>query len=105
MAAIGLGALANLSGSANTMIVARQRYVSALSQTATLIKTQIRNRLDMYIAMKAVVLLALFEVRPSLGPVKTSERAKKLIIMVIDRLSKTATGQPVSLFTLWALLP
>jgi hypothetical protein len=66
MTAVGLAGLANLSGNADTMAMARDKYVSALQQTGKLISSSTPP--DFYVTMRSVVLLALFEVCSSPPP-------------------------------------
>ena len=61
MAATGLAALSNLRGNAEMGTMARQKYVAALQRTGTRIRSP--HMLDIELALKSVVMLAVFEVR------------------------------------------
>lgn len=59
MAAVGLAGLSNLNGDEEMKSVARHKYVQALQQTGKLIQTPAPN---LEVALRSVVMLALFEV-------------------------------------------
>jgi len=67
MAAVGFASLANISGNGDTMIMARQQYGVALRETALSLMNP--QSLDIAVAMRAVAMLGMFEVRLSqIGP-------------------------------------
>jgi len=63
MAAVGLAARSNLTGDDEMKSVARHSYVSALQDMGTMLANPQTLRLD--IALRGVVMLAMFEVRPA----------------------------------------
>lgn len=65
MAAIGLAAMSNLTRDANTRFEARQNYVLALQQTGKALMNPGTLKMDM--ALRNVVMLAMFEVRSTLS--------------------------------------
>ncbi|KAK1520022.1 hypothetical protein CPAR01_15073 [Colletotrichum paranaense] len=62
MCAVGLAGLHNLTGNAKMMSTAREKYGSALRHTGKLIRPPHTPSID--VTMRAVVALAMFEVRP-----------------------------------------
>jgi hypothetical protein len=70
MAAVGLASLSNLTGQKELETIARQKYGSALQHTSKAIQTLVEE--DKESLMRAVVMLAMFEVRsPSPTPSST----------------------------------
>lgn len=61
MVAVGLAGVSNLKADEEMMSIARQRYGSALRQTSQLIQSADAPSLD--VTMRAVIMLAMFEVR------------------------------------------